>query len=161
MEKFVVLLRHGIAEPRGTGPEETRPLTDEGHKKMKENARGLARLFSKAEAIISSPLKRAVQTAEHVVKAFDGKLKLQTSDALRPESDALAVRKLIDEIGATRLILVGHEPNLTEAMLHRTKMHADDGLELKKGGCYGVRIEEDGTAHVEWMLPPRVLRGVE
>ena len=30
-------------------------------------------------------------------------------------------------------------------------------IELAKGGCYGIRIEPDGTARLEWMLPPRAL----
>ena len=56
---FIVLLRHGIAEDKGTKPDDERELTEVGHKRMKQIARGLARLFPKAEGIISSPLARA------------------------------------------------------------------------------------------------------
>jgi len=161
MEKFIVLLRHGIAQPRGTEPDEARELTADGHRRMRQIARGLNLVFPKAEAIVSSPLRRCVQTAEWVMKAFDGELELQTDPALRPETGVDAVRTLIDEMPARRIILVGHEPSLTECMLHLTKMHADHALELKKGGCYGVRIGEDGEASLEWLLPPRVLRATQ
>src|SRR5258706_14699828 len=134
MEKFIVLLRHGIAEPRGSAPEETRPLTEEGHAKMKEIGRGLHALFPKAEAIITSPLTRCMQTAEWVVKAYPN-LPLVTSDLLRPEAGGRSLRKLIDATTVGRFIVVGHEPNLTEGMLDVTKMHIEDDLELKKGGC--------------------------
>ncbi len=157
MEKFVILLRHGIAEPKGSAPEETRPLTEDGHKRMKENARGLASLFPKAEAILTSPLTRAVQTAEWVVRAY-ASLPLVTSDLLRPEADPGALRQLLDATSVGRFILVGHEPNLTEGMLTLTKMHADSEIELKKGGCYAIRITETGDAHLEWMLAPKVMR---
>ena len=54
-------------------------------------------------------------------------------------------------------IFVGHEPNLSEAMLDLTGMRsADSEIELKKGGCYGIRIEGP-SAHLEWMLPPGFL----
>jgi phosphohistidine phosphatase len=158
-ERFVVLLRHGIAQPKGTEPDETRPLTDEGHKRMKQIGRGLHLIFPKAEAIVSSPLTRAVETAAWVAKAFD--LAATTSDALRPEAGPEALRKLIDEISATRFILVGHEPRLTEGMRQLTKMHTEGALELKKGGCYGLRFDENGEAALEWMLPPRVLRATQ
>jgi phosphohistidine phosphatase len=150
MEKFIILLRHGIAEPKGSAPEETRPLTDEGHKRMKENARGLASLFPKAEAILTSPLK-------WVVKAYPS-LPLVTSDLLRPEADAGALRQLIDATSVSRFIVVGHEPNLTEGMLELTRMHADSEIELKKGGCYAIRMTENGETHLEWMLAPKVMR---
>jgi len=149
-EKFVVLLRHGIAHPRGTKPEEERDLTPIGHQRMREVARGLANLFPKAGALVSSPLLRCIQTAEWVEKSYGGKLAIETRDELRPEGDRAAFRTLIDSIHARRIIIVGHEPYLSEAI------QLPD-LELKKGGCYGVRITADAM-RLEWMLPPRALR---
>lgn len=154
MDKFVVLLRHGIAAPAGTEPDETRELTEEGHRRMRQIARGFKRYFPKAETIISSPLTRALQTATWVGKALDRGV--VTSDALRPDGDPAAVRKLIEETNARRIILVGHEPSLTRTMLALTKTQGE--LELKKGGCYGIRFDNAEDARLEWMLPPRVLR---
>ena len=152
---FIVLLRHGIAEERdGSKPDEERELTEDGHKRMKQIARSLARLFPKAETIISSPLVRARQTAEWVSRAYD--LPVKTSDALAPDSDATRFRKLLDGLSVERAILVGHEPTLSAFMLALTGMSGD--IELKKGGCYGVRIDANGAAHLEWMLPPRAMR---
>ncbi|HJW93771.1 MAG TPA: histidine phosphatase family protein [Thermoanaerobaculia bacterium] len=144
---FALLLRHGIAHPRGTKPEEERDLTDIGHRRMKRNARGLTVLFPKAEVLLSSPLIRCVQTAEWVVKAYGGKLKIETRDELRPEGDRNALRKLI---GDKRVIIVGHEPWLSESIKRPE-------LELKKGGIYGLRVNGD-ELQLEWMIPPRALR---
>src|SRR5437016_1988631 len=94
---FVVLLRHGIAHPRGTKPEEERDLTEIGHKRMKEVARGLVNLFPKAGALLASPLLRCVQTAEWVEKSYGGKLHIELADERRPEGDRAELRKLIDD----------------------------------------------------------------
>lgn len=147
---FLVLLRHGIAEDRdGSKPDEERELTAVGHKRMKQIARGLAELFPKAEAIVSSPLVRARQTAEWVARAYD--LPVEISDALTPDSHEARFRELVGNLSVKRAILVGHEPTLSAFTLALTGMTG--AIELKKGGCYGIR---DGR--LEWMLPPRVMR---
>jgi phosphohistidine phosphatase len=150
---FLILLRHGIAEEKGTKPDEERELTEVGHKRMKQIARGLARVFPKAEVIISSPLVRARQTAEWVSKAYD--LPIEFSDALAKDADVAQFRALVDGLTVQRAILVGHEPTLSAFMRALTGMQGE--IELKKGGCYGVRVS-GGAARLEWMLPPRVMR---
>jgi phosphohistidine phosphatase len=155
-ERFIILLRHGIAEDHGADkPEEQRELTDEGHRKMKKIGRGLAELFPKAETIVTSPLRRAVQTAEWVVHAYDS-IPLETSPALAPDSDEVRFRELLGGVSTQRAIFVGHEPLLSTFMLTLTGMTGQ--IELKKGGCYGVRIDANGAGHLEWMLPPRAMK---
>ena len=150
--KFLVLLRHGIAEDKGGGkPDADRELTKEGRERIEESAPRLKKIFPDAEAIYSSPLIRAMQTAEPVAKAYGFKIK--TAQALAPQGTIDDVRKLIKEAGDFA-IFVGHEPNLSAIALALTKINGD--IELKKGGCYGINFE-DGT-RLEWMLPPRVLR---
>lgn len=156
-QRFLVLLRHGIAEERNmTKADGERELTEEGHRRMKEIARGLRKLLPKAEAIYSSPLVRCRQTADWVARAFDESIDVQTTEALAPDAEVAAFRELVAGISARRAILVGHEPTLTRFMLDLTAMKAD-GLELKKGGCYGVRVDA-AAAHLEWLLSPRVTR---
>lgn len=158
-EKFVVLLRHGIAEAHGArANDEARILTDTGNRRMKQIGRGLARRFPKAELIYSSPLIRCIETAEWVEKAFGASVVLRTTDVLKPDGDIDDFRAIVAASQARRIICVGHEPNLSMTMLALTMMTADSAIELKKGGCYGLRLLADGTARLEWMLPPRVLR---
>jgi len=157
-EKFVVLLRHGIAEPHGArADDDARILTKTGNRRMKQIGRGLATRFPKAEVIYSSPLIRCVETAEWVEKGYGSSITFKTSDALKPDATVDDFRALIDGSTEKRIICVGHEPNLSKTMLAMTKMNSEGGIELKKGGCYGIRIVADG-AQLEWMLPPRYLR---
>lgn len=158
-EKFVVLLRHGIAEPHGArADDDARILTETGNRRMKQIGRGLAKRFPKAEVIYSSPLIRCVETAEWVEKGYRGSIAVKTYDVLKPDGAVDDVRALINGSEARRIICVGHETNLSRTMLALTKMSSDGPIELKKGGCYGIRISGDGSGTLEWMLPPRVLR---
>ncbi|HEX7678938.1 MAG TPA: phosphoglycerate mutase family protein [Thermoanaerobaculia bacterium] len=158
-EKFIILLRHGIAEPHGARmDDDARVLTGTGNRRMKQIGRGLAKRFSKAEVIYSSPLIRCLETAEWVEKAYASSIVVETDDALRPGAGVDAFRTRIKSSEARRIIFVGHESDLSTAMLALTKMSADGPIELKKGGCYGLRMFDDGSACLEWMLPPRVLR---
>jgi phosphohistidine phosphatase len=155
-DRFVILLRHGIAEPRGSKPDEKRSLTTTGRQRLKEIGRALARIFPRPDAVYSSPLLRCTQSAEQLVKAYR-KLEFTTSEALRPDADPSKIRKLLETTKSQRVICVGHEPGLSAIMRELTKVEGD--FELKKGGCYGIRIE-GSDARLEWMLPPRVLRRV-
>lgn len=160
-ERFVVLLRHAIAEePSPDKKDEDRGLTSEGHARMKEIARGLERALPKAQVIYSSPLLRAVQTALWVSKGYKSRVNINTTDALAPGATPKQFLELLKSIEERRVIFVGHEPTLSANMaalvgIERAK------VELKKGGCYGVRVAPDGTATLEWLLSPRVLRKID
>lgn len=155
--KFIVLLRHGIAEDKAPGQNDAdRELTAEGRKKMKDVARALAEIFPDAEAIYSSPYVRAVQTAEAVAKAYDDRFSVRTTDSLKPGAAARDFRKFLDSLKGDFAIFAGHEPNMSAIMVDLTGIHGSE-FSLKKGGFYGVRFEV-GVATLEWMVPPRVVR---
>jgi phosphohistidine phosphatase len=159
-DKFVVFLRHGLAEePSPEKADAERTLTYDGHARMKEIGRGLEDLFPKADALLSSPLLRAVQTALWVAKAYRGSIHPQPTEELAPERTAAELTAYVRSLDATRPILVGHEPLLSGAVAALVGI-APDALDLKKGGCFGVRIPPSGPAVLEWALPPRVLRRV-
>ncbi len=158
-EKFIVLLRHGIAEPHGAREnDDDRVLTATGERRMKQIGRGLARFFPKAEVVYTSPLLRCMQTAEWVVKAYRKPSIMRAAGALKPGAGVDAIRTLIMSSEARRVICVGHEPSLSTAMLAITNLSSDGAIELRKGGCYGLRLRADGSATLEWMLRPRVMR---
>jgi phosphohistidine phosphatase len=157
-ERYIVLLRHGIAEERSAAkPDAERGLTSEGHARMKQIARGLERAFPRAQAIYASPLVRAMQTALWVSKGYRSRVKIQTTEALVPGAGTEALDELIRLMPQRRVILVGHEPNLTSNLLALIKAKAGSSFELKKGGCYCVCLRHGGAV-LEWMLSPRLLR---
>jgi phosphohistidine phosphatase len=134
-----VFFRHGPAAPRGARgvAEEDRPLTAEGRKKTTQAAKGLRALKLNVTAIYTSPLCRAVQTAEILSKVLHlpGPRRLE---ALRPET---AVRRLFSELRSLRggtPLLVGHEPLLSSA------------VSLAIGGRAAIALKKAGTAVVEF-----------
>ncbi len=157
-DRFVLLVRHGIAEARAEGsPDETRKLTKAGTARMREIGRGLAEVFPGAEAIYTSPLLRAAQTGACLAKGYRGRLEVQALGALAPGQEAGAFREVLAALPERRAIFVGHEPGLSGILQELCGLPASP-MELKKGGCYGLRIRPDGTAKLEWMVPPRLLR---
>ncbi|MBV8518390.1 MAG: histidine phosphatase family protein [Acidobacteria bacterium] len=153
---LLILLRHGIAEDKGHKADAERRLTAEGNAKMQEIAKTLARLVPEAEAIYSSPLVRARETGAWVAEAYGGKLAFYITDALVPGSDPDAFREFLHDVKEPAAYFVGHEPTLSAFMLSLTGMSGD--VDLKKGGCYGLRWS-GRHASLEWMLPPRLMRG--
>jgi phosphohistidine phosphatase len=158
-DRFLVMLRHGIAEEKTDAKrDEERSLTSEGHGRMKMIAKGIERAFPKAQAIYSSPLLRSVQTALWVSKGYRSRIKVNTTDALIPGASTAEFAEFINGIKERRAIVVGHEPNLSNNLTELIGLPSSDAVELKKGGCYGVRLRTDGTALLEWLLSPRILR---
>ncbi len=161
------VLRHAIAVERGTpgyDDDSTRPLTDDGIRKMRQAARGIERLKVDVDLILTSPYRRAVETAEIAAEALDARQRLEVLDALAaPIAAAEAVRRIAERAsGAESVMIVGHEPGLSEIGSILLAGHEDLSLRLKKGGLFTLDCRRiaprEGT--LESWLPPRVLRRI-
>jgi phosphohistidine phosphatase len=144
------LLRHGIAaSAEKTAPDGERPLTAKGIKRMRKAARGLRRLGLDFDAILTSPLARARQTADIVAAALGLESQLTVVEALQPNcSVEELLASLSDYQDRKHLLLVGHEPLLssTAAFLLTGKKSVALEIALKKGGLCHIEIDS---------LPPR------
>ena len=112
------LVRHGIAVERGTPdvPDDERPLTPTGAKRMRQIARGLRRLGIQPDRIVTSPLPRALETAEIVAEALGMAVRLETGDELGADRDAPAIRDWVLTRTEDRLMIVGHNPGLSQLL---------------------------------------------
>jgi phosphohistidine phosphatase len=159
MRLFIV--RHAIAVPHGTkGIEETlRPLTPRGIERFESAAAGLARAFPRPDALLTSPWKRARQTAEILAAAW-GRLELKDTPALTGGNvDALA-RVLRAYPKDASVALVGHEPWLSELLARLLGSSEDERFQFKKGGVAVVDLPgelEEGGKLVAY-LPPKLMR---
>src|SRR6266550_478364 len=105
-------LRHGEADwPGWTKPDDERPLTDFGKKEVRQVAKFLNRLKVTPGLIVTSPLPRALQTAE--VAAAQLKTKLRQDAALEPGSGISGLRTVPKRARAKFLVRVGCEPDLS------------------------------------------------
>ena len=147
-------LRHGEADwPHWTRPDDERPLTDFGKKEVRQVAKFLSRLKVKPNLVVSSPLPRALQTAE--IAAEQLKTKLRQDEALEPGFGISELRTLLKRHGSKVLMLVGHEPDFTSVISALT----DASLKLSKAGVALVDFDpETEKGRLLWLFPPRVAR---
>ncbi|MCI4336707.1 MAG: histidine phosphatase family protein, partial [Thermoplasmata archaeon] len=113
------LVRHGPAESRDPlqWPEDDdRPLSPDGVKETRKAARGLVRLELPVTQVISSPARRARQTAEIVREALKDPKPLELWEELAPDSPSAPVLGRVSRRGrrAGGVLLVGHEPVMSE-----------------------------------------------
>src|SRR3954463_14798755 len=112
----LLIIRHGPAGDRAEWEAEgrddrLRPLTQQGKKEMRRVAEGLTTLVSKIDLLATSPLVRAVQTAEIVASQYD--CEPVTVEALAPGKDLDEVVKWLRGQRGETVAVVGHEPDLS------------------------------------------------
>ncbi|MBV8881622.1 MAG: histidine phosphatase family protein [Planctomycetaceae bacterium] len=148
----VGFFRHGPAVVRGTEgvAEADRPLTPEGRKKTLQAAKGLRELDLGFDAIYTSPLPRALQTAEIVA----GALRLPPATVLDGLSPGGSPRRLLAglrDLEAETPLLVGHEPLLSSTVLLAMGGAGSGSLELKKAGLALLELDV-AAAHPKGLL---------
>ena len=160
---IVYFLRHANAGERLTNPkkDEKRALDDAGVEQCGSMGRALAAMDVHADVIISSPLKRAAQTASLVGNELSYEGKLQLEDALRPGASFADFHKLLDKYKRFESIMVvGHNPNLSEFVgrcISETGCEA--AVDLKKGAVARVELARN-SAVLLWCLTPKVVRSL-
>lgn len=130
---------------------------------MKEGAKALRSLVPRLDALATSPLTRAMETAEILAKAYDQGEPI-TVDALAPGQRPPAVAPwLRTQVTRKTVAIIGHEPGLGSLASWLTAGSERSFLELGKGGAclldLGERIDA-GEAMLVWALRPSQLRAL-
>jgi phosphohistidine phosphatase len=162
----VLVVRHGIAMDRedaaiaGIG-ERDRPLTPRGRDRMKRAARGLARRAPGVLSIVTSPLRRAVETAEILGRAYQDAPRMETP-ALLPEAEPdELVRFLAESAAGSPVAVVGHEPHLSLWIGYCLAGRPVAMVELRKGAACLLSFEDapgPAKGRLIWLAPPSFLR---
>ncbi len=151
----IYFLRHGIAEVRS--PKKTdaeRALTKEGIHKLELSLPKFAAFEVHPDAIYTSPLVRAYQTAELVAKHL--KCPLYTRELLAPGFDADKLQRILDDFAEEELMVVGHEPDFSHTI---SQVIGGGSIIMKKGGLARVDVQDKSLLHgsLVWLLTPRLL----
>jgi phosphohistidine phosphatase len=154
---ILYFLRHGLAGDGSTwqGDDRERPLTAQGKKQMEASAATLKKLEVKVDAILSSPLKRAVQTAGIVAHALD--MDVVQDERLAYGFGLERLGQIISEHPrASALMLVGHEPDFSSTV---SELTGGSEIVMKKGGVARVDLLEGPAlqGQLVWLLPPKLL----
>lgn len=160
----LLLFRHGIAEDVSPqGDDGSRRLTRDGIEKTKAAARGLSKIIDQPDAIFTSPLIRARQTADILTSVFDVAPQQLISLATGP---AELVMRDLRQIRDPFIILVGHEPTLSQLGARLcTGSDPAQFIQLKKAGAMLIDAAVDegatvGAGKLLWLATPAMLRGL-
>ena len=163
--RTVYMLRHAIAVQRGDlgyPLDSDRPLTAKGVRRMRRIANGMRRSGVEFDLILTSPYRRALETAFIVARQFRVGEAIQTTPSLTPETAPEdLVEELISRYGACReIMLVGHEPQLSGIISKLTSGGLSAPPILKKGGLCKLQIlklRSEKPAALSWLLTPKQL----
>lgn len=162
----VLIVRHAIAAERigYSGPDESRPLTEEGIRRFRRSAPAIAGEVPDLALVATSPLQRARKTADLLRQACPGEPTTVELDALAPVGEPQAVIEFLRRQRRTPAVaVVGHEPGLSKlAALLVTGTDRPFGV-LKKGGAALIDFAGPvgaGRGKLLWQATPAQLRAL-
>ena len=123
-------------------------------------AEALEEMELEFDAIVSSPFLRATQTAEIVAEALDLRKKLSITEHLTPNGNPKLLLEYINQIkpAAKDVLIVGHEPYLSQLIGLLVAGNTNALIDLKKGALCKLEIENlrcGRCATLAWLLSPK------
>lgn len=155
------ILRHASAGTRRANPQldVKRPIDKEGKQQCLLVGSYLTALNVQFDRVVSSPLKRALQTASLVSNETGYDSKIEISEALSPEAPVARFQELVRTLQKyDNVLVVGHNPNLP-IFLGSLIAPGRTSIRLRKGAIARIDCARlPGTLH--WLVDPRILRGI-
>jgi phosphohistidine phosphatase len=159
---ILYLMRHANAGLSRENPvlDAKRSLVKEGKEQCMLMARMLGALKVQVDVIVSSPLKRAMQTAQFVGTELGYEGKVDVSNALLPNAafgnfqDMLV--KYADHEG---LLAVGHNPVLYQFLGRLITGNGGAAIRMRKGSIARVDLDHH-PPRLQWLIDPRSARAI-
>lgn len=158
---IIYFVRHASAGQKKLSgkKDEKRPLDSDGVQQCTQMGRILSSMEVGVDAIISSPLKRATQTAALIANEIGYEGKLHIENALRPEAKYDHFRDMLRDYSKNESIMViGHNPNFSDFLGRTVAGNGERAhLDMRKGSV--ARIESKQKKYVlDWLLTPRLAK---
>lgn len=150
---ILLFLRHTEAEDSSPAGDCGRRLTEKGTRRARQAGKALAALGLAPGLILTSPLTRALQTAELVAESLGTAVAVETRLAGGLDLDDLA-EIVAENADCTMLMLVGHEPDFSYVV---GRLIGSAAVEMKKGAvaCVDVQGVGRGSGLLRWLLTGR------
>ena len=167
------LLRHGDAGKRmavaAGGNTGDVPLTIVGREEIAIIARSVKALNLRFSAIVTSPLKRAVQTAKIIAKVLAIENRISVWNDLVPEGNRSKLYNKLNQYARdSSVLMIGHEPYLSNIMydmiFQKNRVNQLGRISLKKAGLAKIRVislTPNISGELRWLLTPRILKLLE
>ncbi len=159
------ILRHASAGTRRANPklDLKRPIDKDGKRHTLQLAYVLNALKINFDLIISSPLKRSLQTATLLGTETGYEAPVILSPSLAPEAKLLDFQHLLDECkNRENVLVVGHNPNLQAflgSLLVPAGAHTEAQVRMRKGSIARLNLTR-GPANLQWLIDPRTVRAL-
>ena len=161
----VIVLRHAIAfeRDRRRWPDDAlRPLTPAGKRRFRKAAQGMRDWMPRVDAVLSSPLVRARQTA-NLLSEVSGWPTASECSALVPDTPPTKLLAYLRTMRGGCIAVVGHEPHLSAFISVCLTRGTPISIQLRKGGVarlvFAKRFKV-GRGTLIAVLPPRLLRAL-
>jgi phosphohistidine phosphatase len=156
------LMRHANAGvPRGNATlDAKRSLIKEGKEQCVLMARILSALNVQVDVIVSSPLKRAMQTAQYVGTELGYDAKVEVSPALGLDADFPAFQDLLAKYADREgVLMVGHNPNVFQFLGRLVTGNGGAAIRMRKGSVARIDLNRHPPL-LQWLIDPRMARAI-
>lgn len=149
----LVLVRHAAALDRNNSvADDYRYLTPEGRAFFRRTAKTIKKIGLQPDMVLTSPLVRAVQTADILAESLRHDGPVVVRDELKQNFDLPTLQQLLNEFrNARQLVLVGHDPDFSSLISTFLTL---EGVKLKKGAAVLFKVDPDSllsSAKFKWM----------
>jgi len=156
------LMRHANAGvPRETPAlDAKRSLIKEGKVQCMLMARILGALDVQVDVIVSSPLKRALQTAQFVGTELGYDAKVEISPALAPDASYSDFQEMLAKYSDSEgVLVVGHNPNLFKFLGRLVTGNGGAAIRMRKGSVARIDVDRHPPL-LQWLIDPRMARSI-
>lgn len=138
--------------------DERRALDREGVGQAHQVGRLLAAMNVEVDAVISSPLKRATQTASLIANELGYEQKIERDAAMRPEATFDSFRHMLAKYEKKDAVMVvGHNPSISEFLSRvLSRGHEDELADFKKGAVAKVEMKNRKSGTLDWCITPKI-----
>ena len=159
---YLYLMRHANAGLRRGNPkiDDKRGLIKEGKEQCMLMARFLGAIGAQIDLIVSSPLKRALQTAQFVGTELGYDAKVEISPALGMDGEYPAFQTLVAKYSNREgVLMVGHNPNMFQFLGKMVTGNGAASIRMRKGSIARLNLEQH-PPRLQWLLDPRTVRSI-
>lgn len=159
---MLFLMRHANAGTVRENPEldSKRGLVKEGKEQCMLMARLLGALKVPIDVIVSSPLKRARQTAQLVGTELGYDAQVEVSPALGLNASYADFQRLLEKYADREgILVVGHNPSIFQFLGRMITGNGGAAIRMRKGSIACVRADRH-PPRLQWLLDPRTARAV-
>jgi phosphohistidine phosphatase len=156
------LMRHASAGIPRDNPvlDAKRGLVKEGKEQCMLMARVMSALNVQVDVVISSPLKRSLQTAQFVATELGYEAKVETSPALAPHADYADFQDMLAKYsGYDGILVVGHNPNMFQFLGRLITGNGGAAVRMRKGSVARINLDRHPPL-MQWLIDPRMARSI-